>query len=60
MELKGVEKQEYYIKKSAGTNFIIWKEWMMDVLISKGLLDPLSKQQEGLGHTDAQWKLKLP
>ena len=57
MDSEGSEKQEYYIKKFDGTNFIIWKERMMDVLTNKGLLDPLFERQENLGHTDAQWTL---
>ena len=57
MDSEGSEKQEYYIKKFDGTNFIIWKERMMDVLTNKGLLDPLFERQENSGHTDAQWTL---
>ncbi|MCO5555155.1 hypothetical protein L7F22_008698 [Adiantum nelumboides] len=57
MESSVTEKEEYYICKLDGTNFVIWKEGMMDVLTNKGLLEPLFERQEGDGHTNAQWTM---
>ncbi|MCO5560569.1 hypothetical protein L7F22_014184 [Adiantum nelumboides] len=57
MESSIIGKEEYYICKFDGINFVIWKEKMMDVLTNKGLLEPLFKRQEGDGHTDAQWTM---
>ncbi|MCO5559196.1 hypothetical protein L7F22_012791 [Adiantum nelumboides] len=57
MESSVTGKEEYYICKLDGTNFVIWKERMMDVLTNKGLLEPLFERQEGDGHTDAQWTM---
>ena len=47
------DKEDYYIHKFDGTNFTIWKDWMMDVLTNKGLIEPLYERQENFGYTDA-------
>ncbi|MCO5581966.1 hypothetical protein L7F22_035855 [Adiantum nelumboides] len=49
------EKEDYYIKKFDGTNFTIWKQRMMDVLINKGLAMPLKDRKEGV-YNDDEWE----
>ncbi|MCO5556542.1 hypothetical protein L7F22_010091 [Adiantum nelumboides] len=49
------EKEDYYIKKFNGTNFTIWKQRMMDVLVNKGLAGPLKEHKEGV-YKDDQWE----
>ncbi|MCO5548901.1 hypothetical protein L7F22_002363 [Adiantum nelumboides] len=49
------EKDDYYIKKFDGTNFTIWKQRMMDVLVNKGLVAPLKDCKEG-AYNDYQWQ----
>ncbi|MCO5562791.1 hypothetical protein L7F22_016423 [Adiantum nelumboides] len=49
------EKKDYYIKKFDGTNFTIWKQRMMDVLVNKGLATPLKERKEGV-YKDDQWE----
>ncbi|MCO5567242.1 hypothetical protein L7F22_020931 [Adiantum nelumboides] len=49
------EKKDYYIKKFDGTNFTIWKQHMMDVLVDKGLATPLKDRKEGV-YNDDQWE----
>ncbi|MCO5597340.1 hypothetical protein L7F22_051416 [Adiantum nelumboides] len=49
------EKEDYYIKKFDGTNFTIWKQRMMDVLVNKGLVTPLKERKEGM-YKDDQWE----
>ncbi|MCO5570698.1 hypothetical protein L7F22_024425 [Adiantum nelumboides] len=49
------EKEDYYIKKFDGTNFTIWKQRMMDVLVNKGLAAPLKDRKEGV-YNDDQWE----
>ena len=51
------EKEEYFIRKFDGSNFTMWKERMKDVLINKGLSEPLKERAEGDGYTQAQWEL---
>ncbi|MCO5576209.1 hypothetical protein L7F22_030017 [Adiantum nelumboides] len=49
------EKEDYYIRKFDGTNFTIWKQRMMDVLVNKGLAVLLKDRKEGL-YNDDQWE----
>ncbi|MCO5548390.1 hypothetical protein L7F22_001847 [Adiantum nelumboides] len=49
------EKEDYYIRKFDGTNFTIWKQRMMDVLVNKGLAAPLKDCKEGV-YNDDQWE----
>ncbi|MCO5577239.1 hypothetical protein L7F22_031066 [Adiantum nelumboides] len=49
------EKGDYYIIKFDGTNFTIWKQCMMDVLVNKGLAAPLKDRKEGV-YNDDQWE----
>ncbi|MCO5569736.1 hypothetical protein L7F22_023451 [Adiantum nelumboides] len=49
------EKEDYYIKNFDGTNFTIWKQRMMDVLVNKGLAAPLKECKEGM-YNDDQWE----
>ncbi|MCO5563006.1 hypothetical protein L7F22_016642 [Adiantum nelumboides] len=49
------EKEDYDIKKFDGTNFTIWKERMMDVLVNKGLAAPLKDRKKGV-YNDDQWE----
>ncbi|MCO5598940.1 hypothetical protein L7F22_053039 [Adiantum nelumboides] len=49
------EKDDYYIKKFNGTNFTIWKQRMMDVLLNKGLVALLKDRKEG-AYNDDQWE----
>ena len=51
------EKEEYFIRKFDGSNFTMWKERMKDVLINKGLSEPLKERAEGDGYTQTQWEL---
>ncbi|MCO5552572.1 hypothetical protein L7F22_006085 [Adiantum nelumboides] len=50
-----LEKEDYYIRKFDGTNFTIWKQRMMDVLVNKGLAAPLKDRKEGV-YNDDQWE----
>ncbi|MCO5571212.1 hypothetical protein L7F22_024947 [Adiantum nelumboides] len=52
-----LEKKDYYIRKFDGTNFTIWKQRMMDVLINKGLAVPLKERKEGVHKDD--WREEL-
>ncbi|MCO5587781.1 hypothetical protein L7F22_041733 [Adiantum nelumboides] len=49
------EKEDYYIKMFDGSNFTIWKQRMMDVLVNKGLAVPLKERKEGV-YNDDQWE----
>ncbi|MCO5610121.1 hypothetical protein L7F22_064356 [Adiantum nelumboides] len=49
------KKDDYYIRKFDGTNFTIWKQHMMDVLVNKGLAAPLKDPKEG-AYNDDQWE----
>ncbi|MCO5588933.1 hypothetical protein L7F22_042895 [Adiantum nelumboides] len=49
------EKEDYYIRKFDGTNFTIWKQHMMDVLVNKGFAAPLKDRKEGV-YNDDQWE----
>ncbi|MCO5587145.1 hypothetical protein L7F22_041092 [Adiantum nelumboides] len=49
------KEEDYYIGKSDGTNFTIWKQRMMDVLVNKGLAAPLKDHKEG-AYNDDQWE----
>ncbi|MCO5591096.1 hypothetical protein L7F22_045073 [Adiantum nelumboides] len=49
------EKKDYYIRKFDGTNFIIWKLRMMDVIVNKGLAAPLKDHKESV-YNDDQWE----
>ncbi|MCO5599464.1 hypothetical protein L7F22_053568 [Adiantum nelumboides] len=49
------EKEDYYIKKFDGTNFTIWKQRTMDVLVNKGLAAPLKNHKESV-YNDDQWE----
>ncbi|MCO5557078.1 hypothetical protein L7F22_010634 [Adiantum nelumboides] len=49
------KKEDYYIKKFDGTNFTIWKQRMMDVLVNKQLATPLKERKEGV-YNDDQWE----
>ncbi|MCO5581683.1 hypothetical protein L7F22_035572 [Adiantum nelumboides] len=49
------KKEDYYTKKFDGTNFTIWKQRMMDVLVNKGLAAPLMDRKEGV-YNDDQWE----
>ncbi|MCO5559416.1 hypothetical protein L7F22_013015 [Adiantum nelumboides] len=49
------EKDDYYIKMFDGTNFTIWKQHMMDVLVNKGLAPPLKDCKEG-AYNDEKWE----
>ncbi|MCO5572618.1 hypothetical protein L7F22_026376 [Adiantum nelumboides] len=49
------KKEDYYIRMFDGTNFTIWKQCMMDVLVNKGLAAPLKDRKEGV-YNDDQWK----
>ncbi|MCO5600161.1 hypothetical protein L7F22_054269 [Adiantum nelumboides] len=49
------EKENYYIRRFDGTNFTIWKQHMMDVLVNKGLAAPLKDHKEGV-YNDDQWE----
>ncbi|MCO5582305.1 hypothetical protein L7F22_036197 [Adiantum nelumboides] len=49
------KKEDYYMKKFDGTNFTIWKQSMMDVLLDKGLAVPLKDRKEGV-YNDDQWE----
>ncbi|MCO5562911.1 hypothetical protein L7F22_016547 [Adiantum nelumboides] len=49
------EKKDYYIRKFDGTNFTIWKQCMMDVLVNKGLATPLKDRKESV-YNDDQWE----
>ncbi|MCO5584638.1 hypothetical protein L7F22_038569 [Adiantum nelumboides] len=49
------EKEDNYIRKFDGTNFTIWKQRMMDVLVNKGLAAPLKEHKEGV-YNDDQWE----
>ncbi|MCO5609424.1 hypothetical protein L7F22_063650 [Adiantum nelumboides] len=49
------KKEDYYIKKFDGTNFTIWKQHMMDVLVNKGLATLLKNHKEGV-YNDDQWE----
>ena len=51
------DKEEYFIRKFDGSKFTMWKECMKDVLINKGLSQPLKECAEGDGYTQAQWEL---
>ncbi|MCO5597048.1 hypothetical protein L7F22_051122 [Adiantum nelumboides] len=53
--VRSFEKDDYYIKKFDGTNFTIWKQCMMDVLVNKGLAAPLKDRKEGV-YNDDQWE----
>ncbi|MCO5570246.1 hypothetical protein L7F22_023965 [Adiantum nelumboides] len=46
------EKEDYYIRKFDGTNFTIWKQRMMDVLVNKGLAALLKDRKEGVYNDD--------
>ncbi|MCO5563589.1 hypothetical protein L7F22_017234 [Adiantum nelumboides] len=48
------EKEDYHIRKFDDTNFTIWKQRMMDVLVNKGLEMPLKEHKEGV-YNDDQW-----
>ncbi|MCO5611324.1 hypothetical protein L7F22_065576 [Adiantum nelumboides] len=50
-----LEKEDYLIIKFDGTNFTIWKQRMMDVLVNKGLAVPLKERKEGV-YKDDQWE----
>ncbi|MCO5568780.1 hypothetical protein L7F22_022480 [Adiantum nelumboides] len=52
-----LEKEDYYIKKFNGTNFTIWKQRMMDVLVNKGLAAPLKDRKEGVYKDDQREEL---
>ncbi|MCO5584402.1 hypothetical protein L7F22_038328 [Adiantum nelumboides] len=49
------KKEDYYIKNIDGTNFTIWKQCMMDVLVNKGLAVPLKERKEDV-YKDDQWE----
>ncbi|MCO5551764.1 hypothetical protein L7F22_005267 [Adiantum nelumboides] len=49
------KKGDYYIRKFNGTNFTIWKQRMMDVLVNKGLAAPLKDRKED-EYNDDQWE----
>ncbi|MCO5603206.1 hypothetical protein L7F22_057353 [Adiantum nelumboides] len=49
------EKKDYYIRKFDGTNFTIWKQRMMYVLVNKGLATPLKERKERV-YKDDQWE----
>ncbi|MCO5601387.1 hypothetical protein L7F22_055507 [Adiantum nelumboides] len=49
------ENDDYYIKTFDGTNFTIWKQHMMDVLVNKGLTAPLKDRRKG-AYNDDQWE----
>ncbi|MCO5611034.1 hypothetical protein L7F22_065284 [Adiantum nelumboides] len=49
------KKDDYYIKRFDGTNFIVWKHHMMDVLVNKELVAPLNDRKEG-AYNDDQWE----
>ncbi|MCO5578668.1 hypothetical protein L7F22_032512 [Adiantum nelumboides] len=49
------EKEDYYIRKFDGTNFTIWKQRMMDVLVKYGLAAPLKDRKESV-YNDDQWE----
>ncbi|MCO5606244.1 hypothetical protein L7F22_060431 [Adiantum nelumboides] len=46
------KKEDYYIKKFDETNFTIWKQCMMDVLVNKGLAAPLKDRKESVYNDD--------
>ncbi|MCO5579570.1 hypothetical protein L7F22_033427 [Adiantum nelumboides] len=50
-----LKKEDYYIIKFDGTNFTIWKQRMMDVLVNKGLAAPLKDRKESV-YNDDQWE----
>ncbi|MCO5602142.1 hypothetical protein L7F22_056270 [Adiantum nelumboides] len=50
-----LEKEDFYIRKTDGSNFTIWKQCMMDVLVNKGLAAPLKEPKEGV-YKDDQWE----
>ncbi|MCO5553333.1 hypothetical protein L7F22_006854 [Adiantum nelumboides] len=49
------KKEDYYIRKFDGTNFTIWKQRLMDVLVNKGLAVSLKERKEGV-YKDDQWE----
>ncbi|MCO5595688.1 hypothetical protein L7F22_049733 [Adiantum nelumboides] len=49
------KNNDYYIKKFDGTNFTIWKQCMMDVLVNKELTAPLKDRKES-AYNDDQWE----
>ncbi|MCO5594319.1 hypothetical protein L7F22_048349 [Adiantum nelumboides] len=49
------EEDDYYIKTFHGTNFPIWKQCMMDVLVNKGFAAPLKDCKEG-AYKDDHWE----
>ncbi|MCO5613362.1 hypothetical protein L7F22_067638 [Adiantum nelumboides] len=49
------EKEDYYMRKFEGTNFTIWIQRMMDVLVNKGFAAPLKDRKEGV-YNDDQWE----
>ncbi|MCO5550932.1 hypothetical protein L7F22_004426 [Adiantum nelumboides] len=49
------EKEDYHIRKFDGTNFTIWKQCTMDVLVNKALAAPLKDRKEGV-YNDDQWE----
>ncbi|MCO5598415.1 hypothetical protein L7F22_052510 [Adiantum nelumboides] len=50
-----LDKEEYYIQKFDGTNFAIWKQRMLDVLINEDLIVPLRESKED-AYIDDQWE----
>ncbi|MCO5602950.1 hypothetical protein L7F22_057091 [Adiantum nelumboides] len=53
------EKEDYYIRKFDGTNFTIWRQRMMDVLVNKGLAMPLKNRKEAWDGKSASNKVFL-
>ncbi|MCO5550642.1 hypothetical protein L7F22_004131 [Adiantum nelumboides] len=49
------EKEDYNIRKFDGTNFTIWKQHMMEVLVNKGFAAPLKDHKDGV-YNDNQWE----
>ncbi|MCO5583197.1 hypothetical protein L7F22_037105 [Adiantum nelumboides] len=49
------EKDDYYIRKFDSTNFTIWKQSMLDVLVNKGFAAPLKVRKEN-ANSDDQWE----
>ncbi|MCO5548314.1 hypothetical protein L7F22_001771 [Adiantum nelumboides] len=49
------KKDDYYIRTLDGTNFTIWKQRTMHVLVNKGLATPLKDYKESAYNVD-QWE----
>ncbi|MCO5551986.1 hypothetical protein L7F22_005494 [Adiantum nelumboides] len=49
------EKDDYCIREFDGTNFTIWKQRMINVLVNKRLAAPLKDHKEGAYNAD-QWE----